>query len=447
MTLDPDFKCDVAARMDRLPVTALHLLAMSVCAFGMMLDTLEMSFGGVLAAVFSAPPAPVPAGQLSLLLAAVFFGAVIGAPLLGWWADRRGRRTALAGLLLWMAASSLGAATLHGIAALTLCRFLCGLALGGYPPLAIAYLTDLLPPRRRGTLIFSSLSLALVGPPAAIFLVRWLTPLHPLDLEGWRWGFLAGAAASAAGGLLFLLLPESPRWLQARGHTAHAQIACLRFERSRPLAHAQPDQAIRVPGAEARDHGDAAFAAGRRWTWVAALFSLSPWATVAFPLLTGAVLTQRGFKLDEALLIFGLSSFGPMLGTLAVSTIADRIDRRLAMASCTLVMLASGAFFIFGSGTGVLIAAMAMFNLAISLYVTLLTIYSAELFPTRARASRTAGGWALNRMGAALGSLLLVPVLRNAGPPAMFAVVAVSLVATLGLLAAAPHGRQQQAVS
>jgi len=444
MNIDPGLERDVATRMDRLPVTALHVLAMSICALGMMLDTLEMSFGGVLAAVFSAPPDPVPASQLSLLLAAVFFGAVIGAPFLGWWADRRGRRTALAALLLWIAAGSLGAAALHGVAALTLCRFLCGLALGGYPPLAIAYLTDLLPPQRRGTLIFCSLSLALVGPPAAIFLVRWLTPLHPLGLEGWRWGFLVGALASLAAGLSFLLLPESPRWLQARGRTAQAQAACIAFERSRRVVDA-PRGRDDLAATDADEQ--VVVTSGHRWTWVAALFSLSPWSTVAFPLLTGAVLTQRGFKLDEALLIFGLSSFGPMAGMLMASAIADRIDRRLAMAACTLAMLACGAAFIFGSGRGVLIAAMAMFNLAISLYVTLLTLYGAELFPTRSRASGTAGAWALNRVGAALGPLLLVPTLRGTGPAAMFAVVAASLVATLAVLAAAPRGRQRKAVS
>ncbi|MFL6681698.1 MAG: MFS transporter, partial [Burkholderiaceae bacterium] len=206
---------DIGVRMDRLPVTRLHALAMLICALGMMLDTLEMSFGGVLATVLSAPPAPVPAGELSLLLAAVFLGAVVGAPALGWWADRHGRRTALVALLLWMAAASLGAALSHGVTALTLCRFLAGLALGGYPPIVIAYLTDLLPPQRRGKLIFASLSLSLLGPPAAIFLVRWLTPLQPLGLEGWRWGFILGSLGAVLSGLSFLALPESPRWLQA----------------------------------------------------------------------------------------------------------------------------------------------------------------------------------------------------------------------------------------
>jgi putative MFS transporter len=442
-TLPSDPEHDIPARMDRLPVTAMHVLAMSICGFGMTMDTLEMSFGGVLAAVFSAPPDPVPAGDLALLLAAVFLGAVIGAPVLGWWADRKGRRTVLVGLLLWIAAASLGAALSHGVAALTLCRFLAGLALGGYPPIFTAYLTDLLPPQRRGTLISGSLLFSLFGPPSAIFLVRWLTPLQPLAIDGWRWGFAIGSVGAVAAALLFLALPESPRWLLARGRAVQALAVCEAFERSRVLMRlaARPPSAG-AASARSADDGHA----GRRWPWVAGLFSLSPWATVAFPLLTGAVLTQRGFKLDTALLIIGLSYAGPLLGTLLASTVMDRIERRAAMAGCAAVMLACGAAFVFSTGTAALVVAMGLFNLAISLYVTLLTVYGAELFPTRSRASATAGAWALNRIGGALGPLVLVPALRAAGPATMFAVVAASLVATLVLLSVAPRGRERQAV-
>ena len=437
----------LADRLDHLPVTRLHALAMLLCAIGMTLDTLEMAFGGVLGAVFSAPPAQVPAGELGLLLAAVFLGAVLGAPLLGWWADRHGRRSALVALMLWISAVSLASALSQGVGALTLCRFLAGLALGGYPPIVIAYLTDLLPPQRRGTLIFLSLTLSMLGPPGAIFLVRWLAPLHPLGLDGWRWGFLVGSAGALLSGLSFLALPESPRWLHARGRAAQADAGCRAFERSRTLFSLPAVDAAGAPRPAVARDADAATAAGPRWPWVAGLFSLSPWATIAFPLLTGAVLTQRGFKLDAALLIFGLSSMGPLLGTLVASTVMDRIERRTAMAGCTLAMLACGAAFNFSSGMAPLVVAMALFNLAVSLYVPLLTVYSAELFPTRQRASTTAGAWALNRMGGALGPLLLVPMLRGAGQGAMFAVVAASLVGTLAVLSVSPRGRERQAVS
>ena len=86
---------DVAARMDALPVTALHIAATALCAAGFMFDLMEISFGSVLSAVFSSAPYNVPSGQLSMLLSSVYVGAVVGAPALGWWADRHGRRGAL----------------------------------------------------------------------------------------------------------------------------------------------------------------------------------------------------------------------------------------------------------------------------------------------------------------------------------------------------------------
>ena len=431
--------------MDRLPLTRLHLMAMLTCGIGMTIDTLEMAFGGVLGTVFSAQSPRVPPGELGLLLSAVFIGAVLGAPLLGWWADRHGRRGALVGLMLWIALTSLGAAMADGVGQLTLCRFLAGLALGGYPPIVIAYLTDLLPPQRRGTLIFLSLTPSLLGPPAAIFLVRWLAPLQPLGLEGWRWGFLVGSACALLSALSFLALPESARWLRARGRNAQAEAVLHAFERSSTVMAAPPDAVVGAPAATPASVAPAP--PHRRWLAVVGLFSLSPWATIAFPLLTGAVLAQRGFQLDAALLIFGLSSLGPLLGTLLASTLMDRVDRRVAMAACIVAMLACGAAFNFSTGTASLIVAMALFNLSVSLYVPLLTVYSAELFPTRQRASATSIAWSINRLGGALGPLLLVPTLRSAGPAVMFAVVAASLVATLGVLAASPRGLERQTVS
>ena len=58
-------------------------------------------------------------------------------------------------------------------------RGVAGIALGAFPPLMVAYLTDLLPPRQRGTLILAVAGIGYLGPPGTIFLPRWLTPLEP----------------------------------------------------------------------------------------------------------------------------------------------------------------------------------------------------------------------------------------------------------------------------
>ena len=439
---------DVAARMDRLPVTALHAAAIVLCALGFMFDLLEIALGSVLSAVFSTPPHVVPAQQLSLLLSSVYIGAIVGAPLLGWVADRHGRRNTLMGILLWLALMSLGAALSDDVSTLTVCRGLAGLALGAYPPIMMAYLTDMLPPSRRGMLSFVTFAIASLGPVLGIFMIRWLTPLQPLGLEAWRWGFLVGGAGAALFGLLFRSLPESPRWLQAKGRHAEAEQACQAFERSRVVL-------ATAPGKTAPTREDEHVAAElsqstpgkKRWAMVGTLFLLSPWSTVAFPLLTGAILSQKGFKISDTLLYVGLSSFGPLVGALLASTVVDRIERRVALVGCAAAMLASGIWFINSDAALWLIVSSVLFSFFGFLYISTINLYGAELFPTSTRASAISGAWALNRLGAAAAPLVLIPLLRNGGgPSAMFAVIAATLVGTIVLLAMAPRGQQRRSV-
>jgi putative MFS transporter len=446
-TLANEDESNIATRMDRLPVTALHCLAVALCALGLSFDTLEIALGSILAAVFSAPPHLAPARQLSVLLGAIYAGAVIGAPLMGWWADRHGRRRTLTVLLLWMGLTSLAAAAARDLPALSWMRALSGLALGAYPPVMIAYLTDLMPPLRRGLMIFVGSAIATLGPPAAIFLVRWLTPMQPLGVEAWRWGFVCGGIGAGVVGVLTLALPESPRWLQLKGRAAEASAAFGSFDRSRTVLDVRVD-----PPHEPHRGGvdepleDSSASSRRSWPQVAALYFLSPWSTVAFPLLSGAVLAQKGFKLPDTLLYIGLSTFGPTIGTALAATAVDRVDRRVALMACAAAMLGCGAAFVATDSPLWLVAAATVFSLFLSLYIPVLSVYSAELFPTRVRASALAGAWALNRLGAALAPLFLLPLLRNAGASAMFAVIAVALLVGLLVVALAPKGRQRRSI-
>jgi MFS transporter, putative metabolite:H+ symporter len=439
---------DIAGRMDRLPVTALHMAIVAVCALGLGFDTLEVALGSVLSAVFSAPSSAASSQQLSLLLASMYVGAAIGAPLLGHLADRYGRRHVLGALLLFLALTSLGASASDSLNGLTAFRALSGLAIGAYPPIVIAYLTDLLPPRQRGKLIFVMAAFATLGPVAGVFLVRWLAPLQVLGLEAWRWGFIAGGAGAALVGVLFRVLPESPRWLQARGHHARAEHALHAFERS-PAWSAAAAEGRPAPDQVRRKAQDLP-AQGRQgrgaWPIVAALFFLSPWATVAFPLLTGAVLMQKGFKLSDTLLYVALSYFGPLVGTLLAAVVVDRIERRITLAWSAAAMLASGLAFSVGQTPSLLIASSIAFLLFASVFVPAINLYGAELFKTSARAGLIAGAWSLNRVGAAFAPLVLVPLLQGGGALAMFLVIAGTLAGSMALLAFAPPGRHQRAV-
>lgn len=432
-----------AERIDKLPTTALHLFAVALCAAGFTFDLLEIALGSALSAVFSLPPHKASSQELSWLLASVYVGAAIGAPLMGWLADKWGRRRVIMAVLLWLGAFSLFAAASMDTAHLTLFRGLSGVALGAYPPLMIAYLTDLLPPARRGMLILVAIALASLGPVAGIFLVRWLTPLQPLGIEAWRWGFIVGGAGATLVGLAFRALPESPRWLASQGRLICAEVVLARFERSKPLSVLASETQTPVEKVQSPSPMHTNFISNvQRWSVVGLLFHLSPWATVAFPLLTGAVLTQKGFNLSDTLLFVGLSTFGPFAGTLLAAQVVDRAERRIALCLCALAMAASGWCFIKANIPLWLVVSSVGFNVFSSIYVSVLNVYGAEISPTMNRALSISAAWSMNRIGAVVAPFVLLPLLQTGGLTSMFIVISVTLGVSVLLLLLAPPGKQ-----
>lgn len=430
---------DIGSQLDRLPLTRLHAGLVLVCTLAMTATISEMSLSGALSAIFSSGANKASSGELSALLSSVYVGAVIGAPLFGWLADRLGRRGVLIAVLLWIATTSLVAGFTHDILQLTLCRGLAGLALGVLPPLIVSLLADVLPPQQRGVMTFWCIGLSTVGPFCTLMFLRAMATSTWHGGESWRltFGVLALLCLLTAGAAA--LLPESPRFLAVRGRMAEALQALARFQRSRvlPWQGTTPRQTAVAPGAQEE----------RPKHLVYALFALSPWATSSFPILSGAVLTQRGFALNDALMVVGLSMIGPMAGNFVSSMSLDRVDRRHGLAACSVTLALSGAVFVASNVSWQVLTATAVFGMATSIYLSTLNLYAAELFPTEGRGRRLASAWALNRIGAAVAPFLLVPLLHSHGAEEMFAVVAATIVAALVLTYLSPRGRQRQAVT
>jgi putative MFS transporter len=123
---------EIIACLDALPVSRLHVATVVGCALGLSFDLGEIAFGGALSAIFSAPPHSLSAGELSWLLSSVYIGAIVGAPLFGWLADRFGRKSMLTIALLLLAVTSMAAAASPDFVWLAVFRGLSGLALGAY---------------------------------------------------------------------------------------------------------------------------------------------------------------------------------------------------------------------------------------------------------------------------------------------------------------------------
>src|SRR6202022_4776616 len=113
----------------------------------------------------------------------------------------------------------------------------------------------------------------------------------------------------------------------------------------------------------------------RRTALLGALYMLGPWATIGFPLLSAAVMVQKGFRVSDSLLFAGLTMFGAPLGIAAGSFFVDRIKRRLALTLCAGTMVLTGLAFAVSTMLTPLIVTGIVFNLASAVYSSVLSLY------------------------------------------------------------------------
>jgi putative MFS transporter len=433
----------IADRLDALPLCRLRLALFCVLTLALFADIAEVALGNALGAVFQAPPRSMTQTELSLFLAAIFAGGAVGAPIFGMLGDRLGRRLALQAALVMIALGSLGAAASQGPVALIGFRFLSGLGIGACPPLIAAYMADVMPPRWRGTLSCLCAGLAFLGAPAIIFLMRATSPVA-WGLEGWRWALGSGAFLALFAAALLSLLPESPRWLAAAGRLAEAEAALRRFgEQGHRLTSALATRP-ELAGQTAPASSDV----GRRLLLLCCLYALAPWATIGFPLMSGAVMVAKQFSIADSVVAAGLIMFGPALGNLLVAPVIDRIGRRASLIGAAVAMAALGLAFAVATSFLALVGIGIAFALASAIYASVLAIYAAEIIPTELRASRTAMAWGLGRFVSIFVPLVFFALIQQVGVWSMFGLISAALSLSALLIAlVGPQGRSRQAIA
>jgi AAHS family 4-hydroxybenzoate transporter-like MFS transporter len=203
---------DVAALIEgQRPNSFILWLILLSCAVTLFdgFDMLVISFvAPYIRAEFGADP--VALGQLFGCGTA---GAMAGGFAFGWLGDRIGRRPSIIISVVAFGITSMTLALAQTFATVMVLRVLNGFALGGLMPLAWALNIEFVPRRFRATVVTLimmgyTLGGALAGP-----VTVWLAPLY-----GWQGVFLSsGAITLLLVPLLIVALPESPRYLTARG--------------------------------------------------------------------------------------------------------------------------------------------------------------------------------------------------------------------------------------
>ncbi len=180
-------------------------------------DAVQTSFG-------------ISAGLTGFTVSSALLGCVVGAYLAGRLADRWGRTRVMVLASVLFMVSALGSGLAVGAWDLILWRVIGGLGVGAASVIAPAYIAEVAPPAIRGRL-GSLQQLAIVsGIFVALLADAWLAGVAGGAIEelwlgaaAWRWMFWAELIPAVLYGVLALTIPESPRYLLARGLVAEAR--------------------------------------------------------------------------------------------------------------------------------------------------------------------------------------------------------------------------------
>ena len=181
------------------------------------------------------------------VVAIALLGCAVGAIIAGNLSDRWGRlRVMFLGAIMFFV-SSLGAGLAFSVWDLALWRVIGGLGIGIASVVAPAYIAEIAPRQIRGALaslqqlaitlgIFAALlsDALLANAAGSADNVLWF------GLEAWRWMFIVGVVPAAVYGILAFTMPESPRYLIAKGRTDEAREIFARL-----IPPADLDQSVR----------------------------------------------------------------------------------------------------------------------------------------------------------------------------------------------------------
>jgi MFS transporter, AAHS family, 4-hydroxybenzoate transporter len=421
------------AALENQRIGGLQVRVAALCALVQICDGYDInSIGVTVPSLTHAWNLPGPSFTQAFLWSSI--GIMVGALSAGPIGDRLGRRPLLIGSLTVFGLASLLTAFSASLLTLSILRFFTGMGIGGAFPGAATLTGDYAPRRLRATMIMATFT----GAPVGGFLCGQIAGLL-LPRFGWQSVFvLGGAVPLLMVAALALWLPESPRFLAARGKLSPRQAALLQRLDITPgqTAAAGIDLAVYNPILLLFGKG---YALQTVLLWV--IFFCSLMNLFLFAYWMPEVLHLGGMTPAEAARATSFRDLGAIFAVLYLGLLIDRSGPERALA----LHYAAGVVFI----GAIALVAMPYLPLVLVIFFSGMTIIGSQtganaacgkLYPARMRT--TGLGWALGvgRLGGiaapALGGYLLslgLPPRQIFLSACGFALIAAVATALLGL--------------
>jgi putative MFS transporter len=406
------FLGNIAARLDRLPLTWRHwelaLLVQLAWAGALATD-------GIAARLYPfiwEPANAITKFEYSTLYAfQVGISILLGDYLIGLFADKYGRRPAimlatfLAGAFIWTFVLT------TNFWWLLLFSILGTLGAGGMLATNVVYIAEIVAPEQRGRLTMAAQTFAFI----LLAILAALLPFYWVPSHWHAYLFvLAGFQLLFVLPLVFLRLPESPRWLETHNRAAEANEQVVRLEHAvqGPGTEMEPLDLEEHPVVAGSDDPVPFFELFRGQYAKRTILLLIAWTLGYGGIIYGVgayalvYVADRGFGSHFT---FGLYFVGVLIGGLLTflnSFVGEVVERRVMALVGAVTFSAAWALIYFTDSRPALVVFYLISASGAVIWIVNMYGYTANAFPTRLRATGT--GWTdgIGHIGAWLGAVL-----------------------------------------
>lgn len=423
---------NIAQRIDRLPSTPKLRKILFITGIAWMFDAMDQGMvSGVMAAI--GKDWELSTGQLGLLGSAGMLGMALGAALSGMAADKWGRRNVITWTLVIFGLGSGLSGFATNYTMLLVLRFITGFGLGGELPTASTYISEFSPTKIRGRNVIILESFWAWGWIAAALIAYLMIPVY-----GWRMAFFVGAIPALFAAAFRMMVPESPRYLEASGKYEEANLIVKEMEFEAGISFEENAEAVsagkgKKPHVSFLDLWSKKYIRSTIVLWVI-WFGVN-FGYYGFVLWTPTLLVGKGFGLVKSFEFTLIMCIAQLPGYYSAAWLVERIGRKKVLSAYFLGTAISA--WLFGHGDSVnaiLIYGSLLYFFSLGAWGCVYA-YTPEVYPTVARGSGTGWAAAFGRLGA-FTAPFIVPVIYNFyGTEAGYTYVFVMLTAVFAAVA------------
>jgi AAHS family 4-hydroxybenzoate transporter-like MFS transporter len=408
--MPPQNPSSAEALLEAQRLGPLQLRVAFICTLAQMFDGYDItSIGMAVPSLSAAWHIPGPAFANTFVMSSV--GIMVGALASGPAGDRLGRKPVLIAGLLFLAVSSIACVYATSISELIAWRFVTGIGIGAIMPATVALTSDYVPERLRAPIVM----IIFTGNPLGGFLggqiIAQLLPHYGWPVIFWLGGLLPLALIP----VMLFWLPESPRFLLARGRLTTSTERLLRTLNIEPPSQEKPHDVDVATGNPVAGLFRDGLATTTVFVWILYFANLLSIYLISYWLPT--VLNLSGLNPADSVFAASLMAAGPLVSVFAMAPLARHFGPQRVLA----VMLISGVAVIATVGLAnpphnLLLLAIFLMGCCTVGSMTGINGMTAALYPARVRT--TGMGWALGigRLGG-IGGPWLGGVLLTAGWP------------------------------